>query len=102
MVTKIEKPGQLLTFLLGCWWLLKRRVKTNLDANDNATVFDEAGKDDAVVRFLVQRFVEEDDPADTVVDAVVGREEQLAVAPPVLLSVLNPDGIEALRHTAWR
>lgn len=74
----------------------------HLDANDNATVFDEAGKDDAVVRFLVQRFVEEDDPADTGVDAVVGREEQLAVAPPVLLGVLNPDGIEALRHTAWR
>lgn len=74
----------------------------HLDANDNATVFDELGKEKAIVRFLVQRFVEEDDPADTAVDALVGREEQLTVATPVLLGVLNPNGVEALRHAACR
>lgn len=86
-------------------WLLvvaKTKSKTHLDANNNATIFDKAGKENAIVRFLVQRFMEEDDPADTAVDTLVGREEQLTVAPPVLLVVLNPNGIEALRHTACR
>lgn len=43
--------------------------------------------------------MEEDDPSDAAVDALVGCEEQLAVAAPVLLCVLHPDGVQALRHT---
>lgn len=74
----------------------------HLDANNNATVFDELGKENAVICFLVQCFVEEDDSADTAVDALVGCEEQLAVAAPVLLCVLNPDGGEAFGHAACR
>lgn len=74
----------------------------HLDANNNATVFDELGKENAVIRFLVQCFVEEDDSANTAVDALVGCEEQLAVAAPVLLRVLNTDGGEAFGHTACR
>lgn len=74
----------------------------HLDANDNATVFDELGKGNAVICFLVQCFVEEDDSADAAVDALVGCEEQLAVAAPVLLRVLNPDGGEAFGHAAYR
>lgn len=72
----------------------------HLDADNNAAVFDELGKGDAAIRFLVQCFVEEDDSADTAVDALVGCEEQLAVAAPVLLRVLNPDGVEAFGHAA--
>lgn len=74
----------------------------HLDANNNATIFDELGKENTIIRFLVQRFMEEDDPADTAVDTLVGREEQLTVATPVLLGVLNPNGVEALRHAACR
>lgn len=46
--------------------------------------------------------MEEDDPADAAVDALVGREEQLAIAPPVLLRVLHPDGVQPLGHAACR
>lgn len=72
-----------------------------LDADNDAAVFDELGKGGAIVCFLVESFVKEDDPSDTAVDALVGGEEQLAVAAPVLLGVLNPDGVKALRHAAW-
>lgn len=46
--------------------------------------------------------MEEDDPSDAAVDALIGREEQLAVAAPVLLCVLHPDGVQALRHTTCK
>lgn len=46
--------------------------------------------------------MEEDDPSDTAVDALVGCEEQLAVATPVLLCVLNPNGVQAFRHAACK
>lgn len=65
----------------------------HLDADDNATVFDELGEGSAIVCVLVKSFVEEDDPSNTAVDALVGCEEQLAVAAAVLLCVLNPDGV---------
>lgn len=74
----------------------------HLDANNNATVFDELGKENAIIRFLVQRFVEKDDPANAAVDTLVGCEEQLTVATPVLLGVFDSNGVEALRHAACR
>lgn len=73
-----------------------------LDANNNAAVFDELGEGSAIVCVLVEGFVEEDDSSDTVVDALVGCEEQLAVATPVLLCVLNPDGIQTFSHAACK
>lgn len=78
----------------------KTKREAHLDANNNATIFDELGKENAVVRFLVQRFMEEDDPADTAVDTLVCCKEQLTVAAPVLLGVLHPNGVKALRHAA--
>lgn len=74
----------------------------HLDANYNATVFDELGKENAIIRFLVQRFMEKDDPANAAVDTLVGCEEQLTVATPVLLGVFDSNGVEALRHAACR
>ncbi|KAF3840808.1 hypothetical protein F7725_006670 [Dissostichus mawsoni] len=71
-----------------------------LDADNNATVLDELGEVSAVVCVLVKGFMEEDDPSDTAVDALVGCEEQLAVATPVLLCVLNPNGVQTLPHAA--
>lgn len=69
-----------------------------LDADNDAAVFDEPGEGNTIVGFLVEGFMEEDDASDTAVDALVGGEEQLTVAAPVLLSVLDPDGVETLRH----
>lgn len=73
-----------------------------LDADNNAAVFNELSEWSAIVCVLVEGFMEEDDPADTAVDALVGCEEQLAVATPVLLCVLNPDGVQTLSHAACR
>lgn len=72
----------------------------HLDADNNVAVFDERGEGSAIVCALVEGFMEEDDPSDTAVDALVGCEEQLAVATPVLLCVLNPDGVQTFCHTA--
>lgn len=71
-----------------------------LDADHDAAVLDELGEVGAVVGALVEGFVEEDDPSDAAVNALVGREEQLAVATPVLLRVLHPDGVQPLGHAA--
>lgn len=73
-----------------------------LNANNNAAVFDELGERSAIICALVESFVEEDDASDTAVHALVGCEEQLAVATPVLLCVFNPDGVQAFRHAACR
>lgn len=82
--------------------LNETKSKMHLDANNNATVFDELGKENAIIRFLVQRFMEKDDPANAAVDTLVGCEEQLTVATPVLLGVFDSNGVEALRHAACR
>lgn len=73
-----------------------------LDANNNAAVFNELCEGSAIVCVLVQGFMEENDSADTVVHALVGCEEQLAVATPVLLCVLNPDGVQTFAHAPCR
>lgn len=44
--------------------------------------------------------MEEDDATDAGVDAVVSGEEELAVQPPVLLSVLSIDALETLGNAA--
>lgn len=81
---------------------MQQRASIHLDADNNATVLDELGEGGAVVCVLVEGFMEEDDASDAAVDALVGREEQLAVAAPVLLCVLNPDGVQTLRHAPCR
>lgn len=73
-----------------------------LDADNNATVLDDLGEASAVVWVLVEGFVEEDDASDAAVDALVGCEEQLAVATPVLLCVLNSDGVQTFGHAACK
>lgn len=75
-------------------------IPAYLDADHDATVLDELGEVSAVVGALVQGFVEEDYASDAAVDALVGREEQLAVAAPVLLCVLHPNGVQPLGHAA--
>lgn len=72
-----------------------------LDANNNAAVFNELSEGSAIICVLVQGFMEEDDSADTVVNALIGCEEQLAVAAPVLFCILNPDGVQAFGHASW-
>ena len=69
-----------------------------LNAHDEASVLDHLGEAGPVVGALVQGLVEEDHAADAAVDALVGGEEELAVAPAVFLRVLHADGVEALGH----
>lgn len=46
--------------------------------------------------------MEEDDSTDAGGNAVVSSEEELAVQPPVFLSVLSINALEALSYTAWK
>lgn len=71
-----------------------------LDAHDDAPVLDQLGEIGAVVCALVKGLVEEDDAADALVYALVGREEELAVQAAVLFRVLDADGVQALGHAS--
>lgn len=73
----------------------------HLDPNHHASALQVLREELAVISLLVHGLVEEDDAADAGVDPVVGREEELAVQPPVLLCVLGIDALEALGHAAW-
>lgn len=73
-----------------------------LNANNNAAVLDELGERSPIICALVECFMEKDDASDAAVNALVGCEEQLAVAAPVLLCVFNPYGVQTFRHAACR
>lgn len=72
----------------------------DLDAHHHASLLEILGEGLAIVGLLVHGLVEEDDAADARGDAVVSGEEELAVQPPVLLSVLSIDALEALGNAA--
>lgn len=74
----------------------------DLDAYHHASLFEVLGEGLAIISLLVHGLVEEDDAANARFDAVVSGEEELAVQPPVLLSVLSIDALEALGNAAWR
>jgi len=75
---------------------------TDLDANQDASIPDQLNKEYAVIRVLVQRLMEEDDPSDAAVDAVICTKEDLAILPAVLLRVLHSDLGQSLSHAACR
>lgn len=72
----------------------------NLDAYKPASGLDVLGEGLAGIGFLVQGLVEEDDATNARTGAIVGGEEELTVQPPVLLSVLSIDALEALGNAA--
>ena len=72
----------------------------DLDAHHHVSSFKVLGEGLAIVGLLVHGLMEEDDATNARVDAVISGEEELAVQPPVLLSVLSIDALEALGHTA--
>lgn len=74
----------------------------HLDADNNAAVFDELGKGSTIICGLIEGFVEEDYPSDAAVYALVSCEEQLAVATPVLLCVLDPNGVQTFCHATCK
>lgn len=74
----------------------------DLDTHHHASLLEELGEDLAVVGLLVHGLVEEDDATDARGDAVISGEEELAVQPPVLLSVLSIDALEAFGNAAWK
>lgn len=72
----------------------------DLDAHHHASLFEELGEGLAIIGLLVHGLMEEDDTANARGDAVVSGEQELAVQPPVLLSVLSIDALEALGNAA--
>lgn len=73
---------------------------SDLDPNQDSPVPDHFDKGNAIIRVLVQGLVEEDDPSDAAVDAIVRTEEDLPILPAVLLRVLHSDLSQPLSHTA--
>lgn len=69
-----------------------------LDAHNDAPVLNHFGEVGAIIGVLIQGLVEEDDPADALVNALVGCEEELAIQTAVLLCVLDTDGVQTLSH----
>lgn len=74
----------------------------DLDAHHHASFFEELGEGLAIVSLLVHGLVEKDDATNAWLNAVISGEEELAVQPPVLLSVLSVDALEALGYATWR
>lgn len=72
----------------------------HLDANHGAPVPDHFDKGYAVIRVLVQRLMEEDDPSDAGVDTFVCAEENLPELSAILLCVLHPNLGQPLGHAA--
>lgn len=72
----------------------------DLDAHHHASFFEVLGEGLAIVGLLVHSLMEEDDATNARDNAVISGEEELAVQPPVLLSVLSIDALEALGHAA--
>lgn len=89
---------------LGCRLAIGSGQRDNtfvdLDAHHHASLLEVLGEGLAIVGLLVHGLVEEDDTANARGDAVISGEEELAVQPPVLLSVLSIDALEALGHAA--
>ena len=72
----------------------------HLDADQDAPVPDHLDEGHAIIRVLVERLVEEDDPSDAAVDALVRAEENLPELSAVLLRVLHADLGQTLGHAA--
>lgn len=74
----------------------------HLDAHDDALVLDDLGEELAAVGLLVQRLVEEDDPAHAAGhEGGVGGEEDVSEGAAVLLVVLHVDLLQTLAHGSW-
>lgn len=70
----------------------------HLDADNNALLLDDLGEELATVRLLVERLVEEDDPAHAVGHGGIAGEEDVAERAAVLLVVLHVDLLQTLPH----
>lgn len=84
--------------------MLDLKMKMNgwpdLDSHQDVTVSDHFDKGYTVVRVLVQRLVEEDNPSKAAVDAIICSEEDLPELSAVLLRVLHSHLGQTLPHAA--
>lgn len=71
-----------------------------LDPDSYALVLYHLDERDAVIRVLVEGFVEEDHSTDAVINAVISGEEHLTVETTVLLVVLHPNLVQTFPHAA--
>lgn len=72
----------------------------NLDAHYHASLLDELREELAIISLLVKGLMKEDDSSNARFDTVISSEKQLTVEPPVLLSVLGIDALEAFGYAA--
>lgn len=72
----------------------------NLDSHYHASLLDELREELSIISLLVKGLMKEDDSSNARLDTVIGSEEQLTVEPPILLSVLGIDALEAFGYTA--
>lgn len=72
----------------------------DLNAHHHASLFEVLGEGLAIIGLLVHGLMEENDATNARGNTVVSGEEELAVQPPVLLSVLSIDALETLGHAA--
>lgn len=71
-----------------------------LDAYENALILDGVDEGDTIVIFLVECLMEEDNPPDALFHTVISTEQDLAVQPAILLSVLHPNLAQPFGHAA--
>lgn len=70
----------------------------NLDAHYHASLLDQLREELAIISLLVKGLMKEDDSSNARLNTVIGSKEQLTVEPPVLLSVLSIDALEAFGY----
>lgn len=71
-----------------------------LDSDSDTLVLYHLDEWDAIIRVLVECFMEEDHSADAVINAVISAEEHLAVETAVFLVVLYAYLVQTLPHAA--
>lgn len=71
-----------------------------LDPDSDALVLYHLNERDAIIRVLVECFVEEDHSTDAVINAIISGEEHLTEETAVLLIVLYPYLVQTLPHAA--
>merc|ERR1719431_2355267 len=74
----------------------------HLDAGDNAFGSDKVDERCPIISFLVESFVEENDPADWLDPLLIASEQELPVGPAVVLSILQATACKSLAYGTGR
>lgn len=75
---------------------------TDLDPNQDSPVPDHFYKGNTIIRVLVQGLMEEDNPSNAAVDAIICTKEDLTKLSAIFLRILHPNLGQPLSHAACR